>query len=159
MIKPKVKTRYNTRLLTDLKTRAKAMAGSYVTVGVDESAGRYEDSNATVAEVAIFNEFGTDTIPERSFMRSALNENHATLARWYAEVMRKILTEGWTVEKALTALGYRTQVLIQNKIKSNVPPPNAPSTEAKKRRKGIPPRTLIETTLLLRSIAFRLFLK
>lgn len=139
-----------------LAKRLKGMRGAFVTVGVHEDAGSYEGNDApTVAEVALWNEFGTTKTPERSFIRSAIDENEPLINQWREELINKIVNEGWTVEKALEALGFRVQVLIQNKIKSDVPPPNAPSTVAAKTREGVAQVTLQNTKLLLRSITYK----
>jgi hypothetical protein len=129
-------------------------ADSYVSVGVHEGAGSYPDGQSVV-EVALWNEYGTRTVPERSFLRSTVDENIPLLNQWREEMIKKVLHEGWTVHKALEAIGFRIQVLIQNKIKSNVPPPNAPSTVDAKNAHGVAPNTLIDTGLLLRSITYQ----
>lgn len=178
MIRSKTKTSAKgAAFLERLEKIAKSTDGAYVTVGVHDDAGQYEGKQElqhvatrharkvfkmvnvapTVAQVAAWNEFGTGKIPERSFLRSTLTEQTGNLARWRIEALRNIATNGWPVTKALEMIGLRLQVKIQNKIKSNVPPPNAPSTVERKKEKGIAPRTLIETTLLLRSIRYKVF--
>lgn len=142
------------------KKLAKQLEGfdhAYVTIGVHEDAGQYPDGTM-VAEVALWNEFGTRFIPERSFIRSAIDENQGLINAWREEAISKIIAGKWTVEKALDALGFRIQVLVQNKIRSNVPPPNAPATVAHKTKEGVPQRTLMETELLLRSIKYKVVL-
>lgn len=47
-----------------------------VEVGVPEDSGQYEDG-ANQVLVASANEFGTDTIPERSYLRSTMDEKRA----------------------------------------------------------------------------------
>jgi hypothetical protein len=131
-------------------------AEAYVTVGIHDDAV-YPDGTS-VAQVALFNEFGTDTIPERSFVRSAIYEAHESINAWRAEALKNIAEKGWTAEKGLTMLGFRIQELIRNKIKSNVPPPNSARTQARKRRLGVPQRTLIETMHMLNSVTFRVVL-
>lgn len=131
---------------------------SYVTIGIHEDAGEYP-GEASVAEVALWNEFGTRFTPERSFLRSALDDNNAKINSWREEAIENILDKGWTVEKALEMMGLRIQLLIQNKIKSDVPPPNAPSTVAMKKKDGVAPRTLIWSGLMLRSVTYKVILK
>lgn len=132
---------------------------AYVTVGVHEDAGVYPDEGVSVVEVALWNEFGTRDIPERSFFRSAIDENDAKINAWREEAITNIIEKGWTIEKALEMMGLRLQLLIQNKIKSNVPPPNSEATLAAKKAAGVPANTLINSGLMLRSIAFRIVLK
>jgi len=130
-------------------------SGPYVTVGVHEGAGQYE-SGVEVWKVALWNEFGVpkNHIPERSFIRSALDENTEKINGWRVELVGKIM-DGLPIEDALDALGFRVQQLIQNKIKSNVPPPNVAKVTSKKIRDGHEPQTLMDTKLMLRSITFR----
>jgi hypothetical protein len=137
---------------------ARKVSGSYVSVGFHGGAGNYEDGT-DVVEVALWNEFGTRTSPERSFIRSAIDANLDKINKWREEGLNNMLTKGWTMEKALDMLGFRLQTLIQNKIKSNVPPPNADSTVAQKKRDGVAPNTLIHTELMLRSVTYRVVIK
>lgn len=130
----------------------------YVTIGFHEDAGSYDDGTSVV-EVALWNEFGTKTSPVRSFIRSTLEEKVDDINNWREEALKKIIEEGWTAEKALSMIGLRVSILIQNKIKSNVPPPNAPSTVDHKKSEGTANRTLIETGLMLRSVTYRVMTK
>lgn len=132
--------------------------GSYVTVGIHEGAGSYSDGE-DVVNVALWNEFGTDTIPERSFFRSAIDGNEDKINAWREEALVNIIENGWTSEKALEMIGFRIQVLVQNKIQSDVPPPNAKSTTDEKVRKGVAPRTLLDTRLMLRSVTYKVVTK
>lgn len=161
MIKAKAKTtetkKYDIAALLD-----RLQKGS-VTVGVQDDAGYYETSSGgqgpLVAEVALWNEFGTSTSPERSFLRSAIDDNASELNAYREELLANIIFKGWTIEKALEALGIRIQFLIQNKIKSNIPPPLSASTIASKKRKGVAPVTLIDSGLMLRSITYKVNLE
>lgn len=173
MIKSKATTTETKKLPIDLEKTMKEIQQGYVLVGVHEDAGQYTNEDGTrgpmVAEVAMWNEFGTRTSPERSFMRSATDENMPRINAWREELLSDIFTGKKTVSKALAALGFRIQTLIQNKIKSNVPPPNAPSTVAHKQGAGTLPKggsakemiagsktgTLIDSGLMLRSITFK----
>ena len=146
----------NPDVIRELVKRCKGASEAYVTVGVHEDAGEYEGDGApSVVEVALWNEFGTHSIPSRPFLRTAIDENVAKINAWRVEAARKIVFGGWTVEKGLEMIGFRVQQLIQNKIRSDVPPPNAPSTAADKVRRGVAPNTLMDSTLLLRSVTYK----
>jgi len=140
--------------------RMKGYNNAYVSIGVHEDAGSYtEGSNPpSVVEVALWMEFGTIKTPERSFLRSAINENGTLIDKWINEANKKIIFENWDVRKALSYIGMNVQELVKNKIKSNVPPPLADSTVKAKQAKGVAPVTLIDSTLLLRSISYRVTL-
>lgn len=170
MIKHKIQTQVVSDQTPKFKEMLKKLQSAYVTIGIHENAGQYEDGTSVV-NVALWNEFGTERIPERSFFRSALTENEGKINQWREEAISNIMEKGWTVKKALDMVGFRVQLLIQNKIKSNVPPPNAPSTIESKQRSGVSPKsgfkpgfesrtgTLIDSGLMLRSVTFRSFVK
>ena len=145
----------------NLRNARGQFAKAYVTVGVQRAEGQqdYEGTDVTVAQVALWNEFGTPNAehptPERSFMRSTMRENRGLIEQWRKEALLNVITKGWTVEKALTMVGYRMVVLVQNKIKSNIPPENAPWTLERKERLNQGTNTLIATGKLLRSIGFQ----
>jgi hypothetical protein len=138
--------------------QAKFLRGAYVTIGIHEDAGAYPDGTSVV-QVALWDEFGTETSPERSFFRSTLDRKEGQINQWREEMIKKIVDGEMTVEKALETLGFRIREMIKNTIQSNVPPPNAPSTLDHKKREGVAPRTLMESTLLLRSVEYKVVLK
>lgn len=147
-------------LIEGLLSRIKGAEKSYVLIGVNEGAGSYSGPNPPlVAQVALWNEFGTSSIPERSFLRSAMNDNAALIEKWRMEMIENLVFKNWTMQKALEAMGFRIQTLIQNKIKSDIPPPNAPSVKAAKAREGVADQTLINTGLLLRSITYKVVIE
>lgn len=107
---------------------------------------------ATVGDVALYNEFGTDTIPERSWLRSTVDANSGNRATWlgYAEELRKkMFLAGMKVRQALGLMGLRMEKDLKAKIRSSIPPENAPSTVA---RKGSD-KTLIDTSQMLNAVA------
>lgn len=160
MVKAKVSTKViGKENLDRLRVLFKDLSKYYVTVGVHEDAGKYTEGKnpPSVVEVALWNEFGTEHTPERSFFRSTLAEKSGLINQWRQEVIGNMITKGWTPAKALETLGFRLQILIQNKIKSNVPPKNAPSVIAHKQAEGLPTTTLMETQLLLRSVTFKVY--
>lgn len=116
-----------------------------VVVGVHQG-----DSNdgQQIAEYAAYNEYGTEDIPERSFMRSSFDENLSNIKQdmdaRYGQVTRGELT----VKAALGLIGLKHTDQIKNKIDTNIPPPNAPATIAAKGSS----RTLIDTGAMKNSI-------
>lgn len=159
MIRPKVSVKEKGKSgWTKATKEIEKLKDAYVSVGLHEDAGAY-DSGVSVVQVGLWNEFGTETAPERSFLRSTVDEHAADLNRWRAELLHKIMAGEETAEHALETLGFRVRELVRNKINSNVPPPNAPSTVAAKRHAGVPPRTLVNTTLLSRSIEYKVVVK
>lgn len=141
-----------------IQEQVRLTKGSYVMIGFYKEAGKYTEGKdpPDVVEVALWNEFGTKKSPERSFIRSAIDENMAQINAWRDELLSEIMMGTLTAQAALETVGFRIMVMIQNKIKSDVPPPLADSTVAHKREQGLAPVTLIETGLMLRSVTYRI---
>ena len=140
-----------------------------------QSGLRFYDNPVTLGEVAIANEYGVGVaggatdfgdeifggqrqgagskhfIPERSFIRSTVDAHaKGDWARESEALKKAVVQDGLTVDVALKRMGLLIKAAIQAKIRSNVPPPNAPSTIA---RKGSS-KTLINTGQLLNSIDY-----
>lgn len=113
-----------------------------VVVGILE--GTMNDGQS-VAEYAAYNEFGTDKIPERSFMRTSFDENKHGISVVMGQQFAKVKRGEKTVVAALSHLGMYHQDQIQKKIGSNIQPANAPYTIEKKGSS----RTLIDTGVML----------
>ena len=94
------------------------------------STAKYQDGTP-VAAVAAWNEFGTETIPERPFFRNALAESERGVSN--------ILAKGIDTKKMVVdeQLAGRAGAYVQGKIRDSITtlkePPNAPETV---RRKG-----------------------
>jgi hypothetical protein len=123
-----------------------------VSVGVHEDAGSYEDGTP-VAVAAAYNEFGSEEglIPERSFLRSTMDENESRYGRELEKAVDRTL-DGVSLKVALLPLAQQVRTDVQRKIESGVGPPNAPSTVAKKGHGD----TLQETGLLHDSIVAKI---
>lgn len=139
-----------------------AVAESYVTIGVNEREGtKVHPGNielkgaagrrrATVAEVAFWAEFGTRTAPERSWLRSTVDENMNLFEAVRDKALNDIAAGKTTPKQGLSQLGFVIRESCKNKIKMGPFAPNAPSTAA--RKGGNKP--LIDSTLFLRSITY-----
>ncbi len=105
-----------------------------IKVGVFERDGNepHGDDELTVIEVAVFNEFGTDTIPERSFLRAWFDENQDRCRVAVRKMLEAVITGKYTREQAMQLVAQRFVGEIQRKIASGIPPANAPSTISKK---------------------------
>ncbi len=107
-------------------------------VGIQEKAktqsqtknGRTQKPGLSVAEYAAKNEFGTNKIPQRSFMRTAFDENLATIERVAADQYGKIIDGSIKIEQGLGIIGQVVTALIQRKIQAIQFPPNSPATIA-----------------------------
>lgn len=113
---------------------------SSLLVGIQEKAktvaqtknGRSQKVGLSVAEYAAKNEFGDGKIPERSFMRTAFDENIALIERATADQYGKIIDGNITLTRGLNVIGQIIAGLIQTKIRAIIFPPNSPSTIAAK---------------------------
>ena len=136
---------------------------SAVFVGFLRSSGLYKKKakggkmekgeEITVAQVAAINEFGSSDgrIPERSFMRSAVDANQKKIERTVEKLTTKVVDGEMTEKKALGVLGALVQSLMRKRITEGVPPPNAPSTLA---HKGSGKGTLVDTSQMINAIDF-----
>jgi len=107
---------------------------------------------AYVADYAIANEFGTDKIPERSFIRSTTDEQESKWQNQLDKVADSLMTAtDEEFDRKLYEVGQLVRSDIIKKIDSNIPPVNAPSTKKKKLKQG-KARTLIDTGILRNSI-------
>ena len=115
-------------------------AKPYVKVGVlgkdFDKPKKGDDSKkpASLGEVAVYNEFGTSDgrIPARSFIGFTSDSKREAWADLSGTLKSKVLQGGMAPAKALGIMGLRIQADIQTRIRSDIPPPNAPSTIARK---------------------------
>lgn len=124
-------------------SRVAKMKGAHAKVGIlAEGAGAEEEDGSplTVAQIAGILEFGTEPdengkqhIPERSFVRSTFDEKREEMMAMSAKLVVGIVAGTMDVDRALNILGAFLAAAIKNKVTiDGVPPPNAPSTIAKK---------------------------
>lgn len=124
-----------------------------IAVGVQGDNADADHGGPTNVMVASVHEFGTDNIPERSFIRSAVDANHK---KYDAEIARAVggLFDGkGTLKGELMLIGEGARLDIINKIRSNIPPPLKEETIARKKGKTT---ALIDTGQLLNAISYEL---
>lgn len=103
-----------------------------VSVGIHESAGMHDEAGVTVAQVGAWNEYGTDLTPERSFMRTTMNERRREHRATIFRIVRRAL-KGDDAKRLMGLLGQQVQNQVQAKIVSIQEPPNAESTINRKK--------------------------
>lgn len=124
------------KIIKDLENSAKFS----VRIGIQEGAKvvpqqigeRKSEAGASVAQYAAYNEFGTRTIPERSFMRTAFDENLTRIESIVSYQYNLTLEGQQTFQQTLGIIGQVIVGMIQRKIGQIHSPPNAPSTIEKK---------------------------
>lgn len=138
------------KALLERVTKAKS---GVVDVGIFSDKGSEaakKGKGVTVLDVATFNEFGLG-VPERSFLRGYVDENEARI-KGMIKVLALAVEQGkFTKQQALDRLGLQIVGEIQKRIASSIPPPNAPSTIAKKGSST----TLVDTGQLRSSITHK----
>lgn len=141
------------KIMNDLKkaldtTYTGAKAGYFVN---DKGEKPYEADDdgkktpPTVAEVALWNEFGTERIPARPFLRNAQNRANVRGEK----IVQARMEENADVEQICKDLGLMLQDEIKNQITHGKFVPNAPSTIAHKHGST---RPLVDTGNLRQSV-------
>lgn len=111
----------------------------------------------TNIELARIHEYGTETIPERSFIRSTLFEKRPAIVELIKEVKAKIYSGKMTVSQALDIIGLQVQALIRGKI-TDGDKAWPPLKEATIKAKGSS-KPLIDTGQLLKSVTYKKVIK
>jgi len=114
-----------------IKKELKLINKSYTQIGIQKDAGTEKDGQS-IAAIAAYNEFGTDRIPERSFMRSTFDEQHSKIKGIINKQYSLILKGHKTVKGSLGLIGEYMEGRIKKKITDLKTPPNAPITIARK---------------------------
>lgn len=104
-----------------------------VTVGIHAAeASQGREDGLTMLEVAIWQEFGNSKIPQRSFLREWFDENEDKAETWWTALNKQVLHGQMNQKRALELFGLRVVGEIQQRIANSIPPPNAPTTIARK---------------------------
>jgi hypothetical protein len=107
-----------------------AMKRRGVKVGVLGDAER--NDGQSMIDIAVYNEFGTEKIPPRPFIRGAYDSQTRELGRFKDRLMSQVLAGRVDTERALKILGEHHKGQIQKYMTALDDPPNAPATiEAK----------------------------
>lgn len=124
--------------VTDIDRGAKSLLarmakskGLSLTVGIHDSEGGASEGPLTVAEVATIHEFGTGTIPARSFLGAWADEKDSENKALIKAIGEQVV-KGLDAKTGLDRLGLKFVGSIQGRISQGIPPPNAPSTIAAK---------------------------
>lgn len=149
MIKNSVKFKGNS--LKALEVRIRAMGQKKVVVGVPAATNvdrKDELSNATIAAA---HEFGVSGhIPERSFLRSTLNENKVNASKLLIRELKADIAQGHFSDRPFAIVGEKLAGEVKRKIQAGINPSLDPKTV--KRKKSSKP--LIDTGSLLQAITY-----
>jgi len=145
---------------SELKKQYRDLSRKHVTVGILEPGRAYPNTEATVGEVALWQEFGTRpkngrAIPSRSFLRTPFDKSTDAIFRLKTKLLAQIAADKITVVQGLQFLGADLVRRMQTAIKKRIPPPLRPYTlERRKEKKISGTIPLYATGFLYNSIHF-----
>lgn len=115
-----------------LMSAVRQIAKSRPTITVGLHGEPHKGSDMTLAELGNIHEFGLG-VPKRSFIRSTMDKNNAKYARGLAGAVATIAspTPG-DYRRQLKRLALVIEGDVKKAISDGIPPPNAPSTIARK---------------------------
>lgn len=116
-----------------------------------EAGGAIVPSPATLAEIAMYNELGTSTIPARPFMKRAFENNKDEIEDFISQGLKKIAVSG-KFQQFLQLLGVKLVDVVQSEIEEGSFTPNSAATI---RRKGSA-TPLIDTATLKNSVGYEI---
>lgn len=108
------------------------------------------DGNVTILDIASWQEFGTEHIPERSFLRAWFDQNQERAVEVLRRLLQSVVEGKRTPDQALKLFGEWALGEIKQRIAQGIPPPNAESTV---RQKGSS-TPLIDTGQLRSSVTY-----
>lgn len=140
-----------------IRTLNKDLDGVVVKVGVQAKdkavrrgkGGSIRNTDQPLAVIAAIHEFGLGDMPQRSFLRSAYDENLPMIDKMIQRVANGAVF-GLGTNAALNQLGNVVQGMVQRKIVDGPFTPNSPATIKRKKSS----RPLIDTGHLRQSIRY-----
>lgn len=106
-------------------------------------------------DIVIWMEFGTKTVPERSWIRATHDEIKEEMREFIADLVGQIHDGQMTVERALDLMALKTISKMKQKIRSGIPPELSLGTIQRK-GSSVP---LIDTGQLLNGMTFKRIMK
>lgn len=100
----------------------------HVAVGILGEAAADEHGDATNVDIATVHEFGSDTVPERSFIRATVDAQSGTYRKLARTLASRTLAGLSDKVQALALFGQQVEADIKNKIRAGINPPLAPQT-------------------------------
>lgn len=129
--------KFNSAGLKALEARIRAMGKKKVVVGVPAATNNLREGELSNATIAAAHEFGVPGhIPERSFLRSTLNENKDALTKELSVSIAFELTHDGDPIDAFRETGQQLVQLTKAKIIKGLSPALSESTKASRKRKA-----------------------
>lgn len=141
----------------DLMRRLRKTGKSFVKVGIfgNDASEPHAGSNKSNVEIAGFHEFGTNTIPQRSYLRATVDAEETRIKNLQRKIARGIIKRRITEEKGLALIGEFLVGKMQKRIQGGIPPKLKPATIRRKTvqgKKGTTP--VIDTGQVVQSITW-----
>lgn len=119
-----------------------------------------ENGKITILEYAIYNEYGTPSMPARPFMRNAFDNNRAIISNLIQATPKKVIKGEKSGKEALMEIGETIRGLIIQSIATaeTWAVPNDPKTLKIKTKNGQANNTkpLIDNRFLIKSIRYQI---
>jgi hypothetical protein len=118
----------------------------------EQASATHGDGPATNAEIAAYMEYGTETIPARSFIMAPFTAHRKEYLAGLEKMLPQVIDGKTTVEKALGIVGLKMVSDMKHAILdgAGIPPPLAQSTISAKGST----RPLVDTGQLIGSLTF-----
>jgi hypothetical protein len=126
-------------------------------VGIFGPAASSSHGEASNVEVASFHEFGTEHVPQRSFIRATVLARLREINSMYERIAKGAIEGKITLHVGYDIMGEYIRSEMQQTIRAQIPPPLKPETIDRKNRSvggGGASTPLIDTGQLINSIAF-----
>jgi hypothetical protein len=138
--------------LADILKEMDLLAGAAVNVGIQDDAGTDPESGKTIAEIAYYNEYGTQDgrIPARPAHRNAFDDNRAKLDSLQVRLIKGVADGKLSADRAAKIMGETHQGFVRRSIQTLSTPANADSTIAAKGSSN----PLIDTGQTLQSVRY-----
>jgi HK97 gp10 family phage protein len=128
----------------------KRMEDRAITVGVHDDTGSYPDGES-VAQVAAWNEYGTEDIPERPFLRSTMAKRRKKYTIIMGTIAAAAVEGKASIKAGMARLGELVRSDVRNAIVNWSEPGNSPATIRKKGRDD----PLVDTRRMLTSVEYK----
>lgn len=104
-----------------------------ITVGVHAAEGGNTHSEGlTVGDIGTFHEFGTQTVPQRSFVRGWFDERQDFIASTLRTQLAAVVAGKRPIEQAAERVALAVEGDMKQRILENIPPPLSPVTVKRK---------------------------
>lgn len=145
-------THTNKNFINDASSRIRNMPKIAIGFPKTETAHIQYPDGTSVIDVAVWNNYGTNTIPERPFMdiggRTAVKETQGLRKKLIGKIERDEIK----VDDALDIVGMKAVSIVKKVIQDFTVPPNSPATIEKKKSD----HPLIDTGLMVQSLTWEI---